>query len=273
MTAALKYEWVRLTTIRSTYWLIGLTLAFTTVVTVLVAWRLPETGPLAGGEQPLSLLLTLGASTGVAPLFLAYIIGIIGVFSMGHEYRHGMIRATLTSVPGRLAVVGAKLLTVALVAAGTALACSLIAMASGLVFGVDLPFGSAFTWKLVLGIVLYTVLFAWTGLAFAGLLRNQTAAVALLVLVPSVVESIVRAIVLAIKAASDDPSGRGGFIGVLRFMPFDAGGQMYTRESVNRLFEFLGYVPFGPLGGGIVFVVFVAILLTAMTVLFVRRDA
>jgi hypothetical protein len=26
------------------------------------------------------------------------VIGLLGVFSMGHEYRHGMIRATLTAL-------------------------------------------------------------------------------------------------------------------------------------------------------------------------------
>jgi len=271
--AALRYEWFRLTTVRSTYWLIAVTLGFTLVVTGLVAWRLPESGPLSGGSEPLALLLTLGASTGVPPLFAPYVIGIIGVFSFGHEYRHGMIRATLTALPNRYFVVVVKVVTVGAVAAVVSLACSGIALLAGTVFGVDLPIASKETGGLVLGVLAYTVMFSWAGLAFAGLIRNQTAAVALLVLVPSVVESIVRVIVLAIKAASDDPRGEGGLTSVLKFLPFDAGGQMYTRTSVNTLFEFLGYRPFGAVAGGVVMGTFVAVLLLAMTVLFVRRDA
>ena len=38
MIDALRYEWVRISTIRSTYWLTGLALAFALGVSVAVAW-------------------------------------------------------------------------------------------------------------------------------------------------------------------------------------------------------------------------------------------
>ncbi|MFY0407669.1 ABC transporter permease [Solicola sp. PLA-1-18] len=272
MRDALVYEWFRVTTIRSTYWLVGVTWAFTLVVSGIVAWQLPEFGPLAGGREPLSLLVTFGASTGIPPLFTAYIVGIVGVFAMGHEYRHGMVRATLTSVHGRLRVLLAKLLVVALVAVLTTVGCAVISVVVGLSFGVDLPI-DGFLFGLLLALVIYTVLFSWAGVAFAAIVRNQTAAVAMLVLIPTLAEQIIRAVVLAIKAASGDPQGQGGITVILKFLPFDAGGQMYTRTSINQLFEFLGYRPFGPVGGGIVFTVFVALLLTLAGWLFVRRDA
>ncbi len=272
MRAALAYEWMRLRTIRSTYWLIGLCWGFQLLWTMVIAWRLPSSGPLSGGEDTIASMLTLGASSGIAPLLMAYVVGIVGVFSMGHEYRHGMIRATLTAVPSRTAVFSAKVITIGIVAAGVAVGSILIGLLSAVTFGVDLPDGSAIG-KLTLGVVLFVVLFTWTGFAYAALIRNQTAAVAMLMLIPSVVESIIRAVVLSIKAASDDPSGKGGGVTILKYLPYDAGGQLYTRASINDLFSFFGYHPFHALGGGIVFGVFTAVLLAASYALFIRRDA
>lgn len=272
MRAALAYEWVRLCTIRSTYWLIGLAFAFQLAMTMLIAWQLPDSGPLAGGNGPVAQLVTVGASSGFAPLFLAYILGIVGVFSMGHEYRHGMIRATLTAVPNRSAVFAAKLLTTGVVAAAAAVGCIAIGLFSAVLFGVDMATAASLA-KLTLGVVLFTVLFTWSGLAYASLIRNQTAAVAMLMLVPSVIESIIRGVVIAIKAASDNPTGRGGFVNILKYLPYDAGGKMYTRQSLDDLLDFLGYTPFGPVAGGVVLGVFVGALLALAYALFLRRDA
>ena len=272
MIDALSYEVMRLRTIRSTYWLIGIALGFQLVVSMLIAWLFPDTGPLSGGDDAFAILVTIGASLGVAPLFIAYVIGLLGVFSMGHEYRHGMVRATLTALPSRAVVLGAKVITTAAVSAGAAFACVVLAMFSALVFGVGMP--SLSGWRdITLGTVLFATLFALSGLAFAAITRNQTAAVALLLLTPTVVEAILQAIILAIKASSDDPTSKGGFVTILRFLPYDAGGQMYTRISLDRMLEIFGVVPYGPVGGGLVMGTFVAILLAISATLFVRRDA
>lgn len=272
MIDALRYEVARLRTIRSTYWILGIAAGFQLLISGLIAYNLPESGPLSGGDDTFSLLVTVGASLGVAPLFIAYVIGLLGVFSMGHEYRHGMIRATLTALPSRLAVMLAKIVTTAVLSLVAALACVGIATLSALVFGVGMPTGEGLR-DITLGTVLFTILFALSGLAFATITRNQTAAVAMLLLVPSLVEGLLKAVVLAIKAASDDPNGRGGLVEVLRFLPYDAGGQMYTRISIDDALQVFGVVPFGPVGGGTVMAVFVSALLVLGTVLFLRRDA
>lgn len=272
MIDALRYEFVRLRTIRSTYWLIGLALAFQLVMTMVLAAVLSHSDSFGGGDQAFQILATIGASLGIAPLFIAYVIGLLGVFSLGHEYRHGMIRATLTAIPDRRHVFAAKAISTALVAALAALGCILIALIGLLLFGLDLPSGGEL-WDMTVGTVIFTILFALSGLAYAALTRNQTAAVALLMLVPSVLEQIIRATVLAIKTSSDDARGTGGFVEILKFLPYNAGGQMYTRASINNLLEFFGIVPFGAVGGGIVMGVFVAMLLAGSYALFLRRDA
>ncbi len=68
-------------------------------MSLLIAWRMSVSANPPSGDDAFDILATIGASTGLAPLFIAYIIGLLGVFSTGHEYRHGMIRATLTAVP------------------------------------------------------------------------------------------------------------------------------------------------------------------------------
>ena len=239
---------------------------------MLIAWLFPESGPLSGGDDAFAILATVGASLGVAPLFIAYVMGLLGVFSMGHEYRHGMIRATLTALPSRTSVLAAKVVTTATIALVVAFASSILTLFSAAIFSVGMPSFSG--WRdLTLATVLYTVLFALSGLAMATITRNQTFAVVLVLLIPTVVESIIKTIILAIKVSSDDPTATGGIASIVRFLPYDAGGQMYTRISIGRMLELFGIVPFGPVGGGLVMGTFVAALLAISAVLFIRRDA
>lgn len=272
MIDALRYEWTRLRTLRSTYWLIGLALVFQIVMTAVISWRVSVSDSGVGDESSFYLIATLGASSGVAPLFIGYILGLLGVFSMGHEYRHGMIRATLTAIPSRAHVLTAKLITTVAVVAGAALACVVIGVALVAAFGIVLPDTNSIL-GLAAGTAIFSALFALSGLAFSALARNQTAAVAMLMLIPTVLEQIIKAIVLAIKAVSDDPSAPSGITTILKYLPYDAGGQLYTRMPLGDMLQFFGIEPFGPVGGGVVMGVFVAVLVALSYWTFVRRDA
>ena len=269
MIAALRYEWVRLTTLRSTGWLVGLALGLHSLVAFLIAWGMSSTNVSLSDDTTFSILATGGASTGGPPLLVAYLLGIIAVLAFGHEYRHGMIRATLTAVASRPAVFLAKALVVGIVVATVAVAAVLVTVPIHAAFGLGSPAGLG---AMLLGVVTFCVLFAWSGLAFTALFRHQTAGMLLLLLVPTVVEYVVRYIVIIIKAFSDEPTDGGGIAAVLKYLPYDAGGQMYTRQSLD-LAEFLGVTPFGPVGGGIVMGVFVAALLGLAFWRFLRSDA
>jgi ABC-2 type transport system permease protein len=272
VTDALRCEWMRLRTIGSTYWLIGTALVFQLVLAVIIAVTLAGSETFSGGDETFEILATIGGSTG-APLLMAYIVGLLGVFSTGHEYRHGMIRATLTAIPNRTHVFGAKVISTAVVSAVTAALCVLIALACIVVFDLDLPSASSLV-GVSTGIVIYTALFALSGLAFAALVRNQTAAVALLMLVPSLVEFIIQSVVVLIKTNSDDPRSSGGITEILKFLPYDAGSQMYVQSSIDDFVQrALGAEPFEALGGGLVMAVFVGALLGTSYLLFLRRDA
>ncbi|UYM06725.1 ABC transporter permease [Solicola gregarius] len=272
MIAALRYEWTRLLTVRSTYWLIigTLVLYFFATMAVAIITESVEASS-TGGTQVDAAIITLGASTGFAPLLMAYIIGVIGVLSMGHEYRHQMIRTTLTAVPKRWAVVLAKVITVAVVAAIASTLAMLVGFVNASIFsGRDVAFDAELR-GLILGAMTYTALFALAGLAFAGLVRNQTGAIVTMLAMPIVIEPIVRTILLIKAATSGDP----GAIGTLaRYLPFEAGGKMYTRADMSDMIDTLsGVEPLGAVGGGVCMAAFVGALLLLMTVLFVRRDA
>lgn len=268
MSAAFRYEWRRLWTIRSTYWLIAITLAIQAVFTVVAAW-----GARAGGdvdrEEVVSQIVTLGASFGYSPLITAYIIAMFGVFSFGHEYRYGMIRATLTAIPDRTAVFVAKAVVTTLLAGVLSLVCCLIGMVAALVFlDTDGALASSGVWNVVLGATLYTMLFGLCGLAVAGLVRNQTGALALILLFPLVIESVLGVILRLVANLADN-----NVDAIAKVFPFDAGAQMFARPSAELIDEVLGYEPFGPVAGGLILVGFTAALLGAAYALFRRRDA
>jgi ABC-type transport system involved in multi-copper enzyme maturation permease subunit len=267
MTAAFRYEWRRLWTIRSTYWLIGSTLGFQFIMSFIIAASIDPLSTVLSDGQITSSVVSVGASIGNVPLFSAYIIAMLGVFSFGHEYRHGMIRSTLTAVPSRGAVLTAKIVTTALLAAVLAFVCALIGLLNASLFlGGDVAVNTSFVWKVILGLVAYTVLFGLGGLGLAGLLRNQTGALALVLLFPSVIEGALHILLII-------PEGEDGINKVASFLPFDAGGQMFARPLFSDVLDIFGYVPLEPVEGGLVFGVFIAVVVALTGALFIQRDA
>ena len=268
MIDALRYELVRISTVRSTYWLLGIAVTSQLFISTLLTWARPSGGD---GDGPFAIVMTIGGAAGF-PLFVAYLLGLLGVFSMGHEYRHGMIRATLTALPSRISVLVAKVIVIAALAGITVLGCALLILLISVPFDVTMPTFSGFR-DITIGTALYVVLFSISGVAFATIVRNQTAAVVMILLIPSVVEQLVKGVIAIIRVISDEPLDKGGVAVLLKYLPYDAGAQMYTQFSLDDLLEPFGVTSFGPVGGGLVMGTFVAILLAISTALFLRRDA
>lgn len=272
MIDALRYEVFRLRSVRSTFWLIGLALALVTGLGSLVAWGISTGQDRLSGDEVYAIVATTGASTGVPPLLVAYLLGLIGVFSLGHEYRHGMIRATLTAIPRREHVLAAKAVVVTVTVGVVSAVSVLPAVAITAMFGLPTPSVGA-VGSLLLGVTIFTMLFTLSGMGLTALTRNQTAGLVLLLLLPTVAESVLRYVVVVIRLFSDDPSAPGGLPTLLKFLPYDAGGQMYNRFSIPEADSVVGGTPFGALGGGITLTVFVVLVLAAGAARFLRRDA
>jgi ABC-type transport system involved in multi-copper enzyme maturation permease subunit len=101
MTAALRMEWLRLRTVRSTYWLLFAAALGTMAVgvTALAVYR--NHVPRPGAAQMVNDGLS-GVALG------QLLVGFLGILVMTGEYSSGMIRATLAAVPDRKRVLAAK---------------------------------------------------------------------------------------------------------------------------------------------------------------------
>lgn len=260
MSDALRFEWVRLRTLRSTYWLIGLAILLSATVAFIAALSTRD------NERDAILIGSVLQGGGAfSPLpFAAVFMAIIGIFAIGHEYRHGTIQPTLTTIPQRSTLLTAKLIVVTGVAIAVTLVSMLINLGIGVIFWGELPdiFASPLN-EAVPGYVALVALWAIIGFALALLFRGVPSALVVILVMPLVVEGLV--IGLSTIPALDwlQP--------VVKFLPFTAGQQM-AGLGVD-MDEGPGLELFDRWGSGGVFLGFTAIVLAVAWYLFKKRDA
>ena len=270
MRAALAYEWTRIRTIRSTYWLSVIAVVFGVGLSFLVAMgtHFSYGGPNAPTASDLRGigpgLATQFAVFGV-PYFVAYILAMLGVFAWGHEYRHGMIRATLTALNSRTAAWVAKFVVVGIWVGAVALLTMLGSILVGWLWlhGHDVPVATGATWRTVARTLAYTVLFSWLAAAFTALVRNQTAALVLLFLWPLAVESVITVVFQLVPALRDNAE-------VTRFLPFNSGARIVSQ--MPRADGVFGD-PISVVGAVVIFGGLTAAAMAASLTLLHRRDA
>jgi ABC-2 type transport system permease protein len=114
--SALRAEWTKLRTVRSSWWALGLALGLTILMSAFISSTVGTSGrpPNDPGED--TLMLSLG---GV--LFAQFAVVALAVVAITTEHATGTIRATFAANPRRHAVLGAK----AAIVAGTVLAVGL----------------------------------------------------------------------------------------------------------------------------------------------------
>jgi len=261
---AMRYEWARLRTLRSTWWLLVFAVLLNGLIAYAVARSVGPADPL--DAQLATAMLTGGA--GVAPLaFPAVLMGVVGIFAFGHEYRHGLIRTTLSVIPRRGVLLTAKILMTALWA--------------GVVAVLALALGYAVSWfelrerwtssllsqgpseRVLLGFVALVVLTALLGLGLAGLFRNVPAALTVLLVTPLVVEPVITGL-LTLNAL--EPVRALG-----PYLPFSAAQRMLALNGEPLVTGLAA--PLSPLGGGLTFLAYVAAITALTGVLLRRRDA
>jgi ABC-2 type transport system permease protein len=256
MIDALRFEWVRIRTIRSTYWLIASALLLNAAVAVSVA--LAAVGNVLNDEI-VGAVVTGGGPYSPLP-FAAVFLAVIGVFATGHEYRYGTIQPTLTTVPQRSAVLAAKLVVLAAVALAVTVVSLLVNIAAALVVWgevpglTDRPLAEALPGYLVL-VLLWTVL----GAALAQLFRGVPSALVVILVVPLIVEQLIFSLSYVPALHWLAPA--------VKFLPFTAGQQLVHLGGEADV-EF-----FARWASGGVFAAFVVIILTVAWTLFKRRDA
>jgi ABC-2 type transport system permease protein len=187
VTRPLRAELLKLVTARTFWGLAGATVGLVVLVTVLT---LALESSLRTEDDVRALLSTAGASG-----LLLLVLGV--VFSAG-EYRHGTIAWTLLVTPDRLRVVAAQALACAVAGGVVGLVAAALTAAIGLPWLSAKDAASLSTGELLglfLGGVLYTSLAAALGAGVGALLRNQVAAVVLVLVILFVIDPAVSAIV------------------------------------------------------------------------------
>lgn len=260
LAVAVRYEWARLRTLRSTWFLLGAAVAVNAAVASAVGAEI-DSGDRKLDPAGVVTLLTGGAGT--APRSLtALVLGIVGVLVIGQDFRHGTLPSTLCVSPRRGTVLAAKALVVSVWAAGAAVLAAGAAYLVGLAVLGDAwrpsLLGDGATPRALGGFVALVVLTALVGLALGGVLRGVPAALAVLLLVPLALEPLA-------EAGLDSGGGEAA-----RFMPFTAAHRMIAVSAQDGGHAF---VPLGPGAGGLVFAGYAAVLLLLAGIMLKARDA
>jgi ABC-2 type transport system permease protein len=246
-------EWIKLRSLRSTAVTLAASVAAVVGIGVLLAWIALlhlNSGHGLGSVAP--------ASISVFGVYLAQLtVGALGVMLFTGEYTTGMIRATMTAVPGRLPVLWAKLGVFAAVAVVTLEAALLVSFLTGQAIlsahhsGVSLSDPGAL--RVVVGAGLYLTLVGLLGIAMGCLLRSTAGGIATLLGVLLVLPVLGGVL----------PSSWSGHLDP--YLPSTAG------QAVMQIHPASGILP--PWNGLAVFVGYTAVAVAAAAFLLKRRDA
>lgn len=167
----LRGEIIKLATLRSTWWSLGITVLLSVGIALLIG---AASRSFAGDFPAVTAI--------VAPLqFTMLVAGIFGAIAITGEYSTGMIRSTLTAEPRRGVVLAAKALAVAVFLVVTAVVSTVIAvLATAPLFGgsgIDWSDAGASTIPLAFSVVSMAT-FGLIGLGWGFIIRNGAGAIA-----------------------------------------------------------------------------------------------
>jgi ABC-2 type transport system permease protein len=193
----LRGEWTKLLSLRSTWWVLGATVAVITGVSLAVASSLdalaadPATAPVLASTDGAALVAG-GFQIGVLT------IAVLGALLITGEYSTGMIRSTLAAVPTRMPVLVAKAIALSVVTvliAAVSIALSyLVTMPKLSQYDLVPALDDVHTWQIFGGTVYFLVAAALFSLGVGTLLRSSagtiTVALSALLLLPGVLSFI-----------------------------------------------------------------------------------
>ncbi|MFL6129164.1 MAG: hypothetical protein ACJ73E_08860 [Mycobacteriales bacterium] len=170
---AARMEWIKLRSLRSSWWTLAVTAAGATALAITVGVNTED----AAAD------LTNNALAGIVPGLLT--IGVLGVLLMTGEYSSGAIRSTLTAIPNRPLLLAAKAAVFGAVALGVGEAAAFVAFFAG---GAALPgripppaLGQPGVLRAVVLSGVGVCLIGLLGLAVGTIVRHTGAAIAVLV--------------------------------------------------------------------------------------------
>lgn len=259
MADAIRSEWLKIRTVRSTAWTLLVTLALSMFFGLLFTGDVVTSYNKASYAEQLDFDPASSVSTTLLGFtFVQFAIGVLGTLTMTSEYATGMIRTSLVAVPERNRLLAAKCLVFAGVALVVGQVVSFLSYAVGCVVlaSKDVPIApldDARVLRAVVGCGLFLALIGVLSVALGALLRATAGAIMTLVVVA-----------LIIPVLSDGlPGGLGDWM--TKWWPVNAGRQIMQIERESGTF--------GPWSGLLFLALSVAAVLAATFVVFRGRDA
>jgi ABC-type transport system involved in multi-copper enzyme maturation permease subunit len=261
VTAALRYEWVRVSTVRST----RLLLAFTLVLSALLGWLItnPHVALDENGNEIGTSIIDWWTAFSAPLTITAVLASVVASQAIGQEYRFGLIRLTLTAFPDRRQILVAKLVVVIGAAVVFALVSLLGSEIGVTVRGHPMPPAdvTAPDSTFLLRGTVFVALWALASFALAGVTRQTAIGIAVPIISGLVVEQLLMALL----------TDRMEWL--VRILPWSTAGRWAEAagtEASGSPFGTALAVGWSALG---VFAVWVLVFLAVETVAFLRRDA
>lgn len=160
-----KSEWIKFRSLRSSIIGVAVTLVLTIGLGALISWAITSHWN-SPGSQDIHLGFDPVRTSLAGTFFAQFAVGVIGALLITSEYSSGSIRTSLTAVPNRLKLIGAKLL----VLFGTLLVVGEIASVASFEIGQNIFRGTVPTASLGTGSVARAVLLTGLALTLLGLL-------------------------------------------------------------------------------------------------------
>lgn len=256
---ALRSEWTKLRTVRSTVWSLLAMAAISIGLMSLFAWllvarrwdRLEPAERATLMHNPLEIILS-------RPAFFGQLaVAVLGVLVISAEYTTGMIRSTLQSQPRRLTIFGAKVVVFAAVmlVVGEAIAFAAFFVGRQIIAKrITVNLGDPGVTRSVIGLGLFLAVLGLFSLAFGAILRHTAGAITAVLGLNLIISNLTQAL----------PDSWGHHVNA--WMPVNAGVLILQpqQQPDDLLSPWQGFAVFGG---------WTVLLLIIAAVMFQRRDA
>jgi ABC-2 type transport system permease protein len=248
MLRTLRAEQIKLTTLRSSWWSVLLTVSASLVSALLIAIVSTDESSNDDTVETIFFLFLVAAQLALIVLMA------MAVIVSTSEYRFGQIRMTLAATPHRWQVMLAKALVTTAVAfiVGTVTAWLCVLLAKPLLpAGIRLELSDPGAMRILWGLPLFFAVAALLAMSLGAILRNSPAAITILALMSLGVEKTL----LAIQKTHH----------VAQYLPFNAGARITQPADPDWVLS--------PWGGFAVFCAYAVALFVVAVILAETRDA